>query len=443
MYEGLFNTRRGLSPEDFEKVGFLNVALMLRWNQWVHRRVELLRFIDEDVAHRRVSVDFTFPWWYHEARGTPERDPARLLVPLALLRKGTLVNFDLRDEGGNALPLLTTPQNGIVAEASLAMLAGFVLNEIVPNEIRCDIRQLVSEPANEAQTTLARLFDRRDVAAASRSLLNDDQVFRSIANVLAKRFLALTMIDLRRQQRRVLHFSYDDSLWNESSRNTARGVTTLALGRPRSILFTIPAVADADSYHFEAEAPDGFQISTREGYSTLSSDAPAKKIPKVGSFQRSHLHFSQAEAGAEGAVVIRLRPRPSNTVRSACLAAALSFVAILFISIRLDPLKDGPSAGAAAAPLLLAFPGLLALYIARSDENAMATNLLWPVRVLALTPALWSFLAAAAVIGGTTGLVTKVFLYLMAFFALLSWALLARAWQNLIRSAARRSSSEP
>jgi len=435
VYAGLFNTRRGLSAEDFEKVGFLNAALMLRWSQWVHRRVELVRFTDEDVARRNVSVDFTLPWWYHEARGTPEHGIERLLVPLGLLRKGTLVNFDLRDESGSALPLLTTPQNGIVAEASLVTLAGFVLNETVPNEIRCDIRQLVSESANDAQMTLARLFDRRDVAAASRSLLRDDAVFSSVAEVLAKRFLALTMIDLRRHQRRVLHFAYDDSLWTESSANTVRGLVTLALGRPRSILFTIPAVADADSYHFEAEAPDGFQISTREGYSTLPSGAlPARQITKEGSFQRSHLHFPQAESGAEGAVFIRLRPRPSNIVRGAVLAAALAFAAILFIRLRLGPLKSGPSAGAAAAPLLLAFPGLLSLYMARSDENPMATNLLWPVRVLALTPALWSFLAAAALIGGTTGIVTKVFLWAMVGLAGLSFVLLARTWRVLVPS---------
>jgi hypothetical protein len=50
MYRGLFNPRVCLSLEDFRAIGLLNANLLLRWNHWVHRRVESAVFIAK-VGH--------------------------------------------------------------------------------------------------------------------------------------------------------------------------------------------------------------------------------------------------------------------------------------------------------------------------------------------------------------------------------------------------------
>ena len=65
-------------------------------SDWVHRRVEVVEFVTDEVMRRRVSIDFT----------VPERLPVvagRTVVPLALMRKRPMTAFDLRDEDGRPL----------------------------------------------------------------------------------------------------------------------------------------------------------------------------------------------------------------------------------------------------------------------------------------------------------------------------------------------------
>jgi hypothetical protein len=350
-------------------------------------------------------------------------------VPLSLLRKGILVNFDLRDEAGGSLPLLNTSQNSVVAEAILVALARAVLDGNVPEAIRCDLRSVVSSPADEADEALSKLYGERDPVADERGLLRDSALFRTFADAFAYRFLALTMIRLHRQQRRVLHVAYDEIFWLNASRRPLQTLAPLGVGQDRLTLFPVPAVGDADTYHFEAEAPEGLQISTREAYFAPSgSSVAAQPVSKSGSFQRSHVYFPQAEQGSQAIVSIRLRVRPATIVRGAFFAALLAFAAILFTQLRFAHIEKSSESVAAATALLVAFPGVVSLYVARSDENPMTTSLLWPIRLVAILPALWSFLAAGAVVGGTTGVPTRVFLWVMVGLAALNAAVLGRIW---------------
>jgi hypothetical protein len=148
MYEGLYDTRKGLSKQDAALIGAMTAKLMFPWNHWVHRRVERAAFCDENALRRNVSVDFTLPDWFHRYRSTPDDRRRRQLVPLGFLRKGVLVNFSLQNECGESLPLLTAPQNAQVAEATLVALAQSTLGKKVPKAIRCDIRSLVREPSD-------------------------------------------------------------------------------------------------------------------------------------------------------------------------------------------------------------------------------------------------------------------------------------------------------
>jgi hypothetical protein len=435
VYRGLYNPSNGLDPSDFATIGNLNVSLMLQWNQWVHRRVDSVRFVDGGTIRREVSVDFTLPWWFHRVRGTPVDRPSRQLVPLGLLRKGTLVNFNLRNESETVLPLLTTSQNGVVAEASLVALAGLVLESDVPSAIQCDIRQLVTEPPGEARESLTRLFQRRDPANQARAALGRNQTFRSISTALANFRLALTMVDIACHQRRILYFSYHEALWSDRYRSLSKRayqMVELATGRPRNFLLMVPTAGDADSFHFEAEAPKTLKIAAIAGYTSESrSPETAHKLAIDGSYDRCHVHFPQAKPNSQAAVIISLSPRPTTIVRGA-LAGSLTILAtILLVAIRLDYIKGASAEGMAA--LLLAFPGLVAAYLSSGgSENPMATDLLWPIRLLAITPVMWSTIATGALVAGTTSPATHAVLWVDAGLAALSAVGLLAIWIRLI-----------
>jgi hypothetical protein len=436
MYKGLYNPYDALSSEDFHAVGLLTAQLLLFWSSWTHRRVERIKFVDEDAISRDVSVDFTVPHWFHRVRGTQQTGRKRQLVPLGLLRKGTLMSFSLHSDSNHSLPLLTTPQNIEVAEATLVALAGQVIEHDVPERVRQDIRTVVEGDPSESEANLQRLFERRDKHSDERGMLRKSAVFRSLAIPLAENFLALTMVAIGWHERRVLHYCYDEPLW--VNRTGLRDFIAPAVGGSRDVIITVPASSHADSYHVEVEAPDGLQIATREGYTEYpGGTGPIESVEKTGSHQRSHIHFKQAELGAEALVLTHLFPRPSAIIRSSCFAGTLAFLTIVFFRLRLSALT-GPHSGdqkAAAAAVLLGFQAVVSLYLARSDQNAMTTNLLWPVRLVASIPGTAALVSAAAIVAGSSGTATEAVLWGMAGLTGASTALLAVAWRRLNRRA--------
>jgi hypothetical protein len=103
-------------------------------------------FEDRSFMRRRSSVDFTLPLWAFQHLSISGTEPAETAVPITLLAKGALVNFNLSDEGGGAVPLLTGSQAGALAEMALLSAAELILplGEI-PLETGSDIRQLANE----------------------------------------------------------------------------------------------------------------------------------------------------------------------------------------------------------------------------------------------------------------------------------------------------------
>src|SRR3954470_17490755 len=76
---------------------------------WVVRRVENGSCVDDSTVRRFVSVDYEPPGDALTFR-CPDGEAVRLL-PLAILRRKSLVNFDFRDHDGTALPLIGLRQN--------------------------------------------------------------------------------------------------------------------------------------------------------------------------------------------------------------------------------------------------------------------------------------------------------------------------------------------
>ena len=433
-YAPLFDASLELSPDAQRRIGSMNALLVLRWHEWIHRRVEVLTFEDEDVVRRSNSVDFTVPSWYFKE--VDARDSVRAVLPLTLLRKGTLVNFILRDECDCALPLLSTEQNGAVAEATLLSMAEAVLGTDVPNGIRSDIKLVTEQDASRAEQGLNQLFGQQDGVAGERRLLGDRRSFRSLAKSLAGSFLAMIAMDAQARSRRVVHFAYDEVVWENDSAPRVRAGIETALGR-RAIraLIAVPGIGDVGSYHFEAEAPEGLQISSREDVATSNGGAASRPHETKTSYQRSHTHFRPTRPGSWATVLLRLRPRSSTIVRSACMAAVLAFAAILFARLRLHDIHERDAGGAAG--ILLVIPALAAVYAARSGEHPMTTFVLWPVRLLGLSPGVWALCAAAILVTGGTDQWSEVGLWILVGLAAGTAGSLALNWHRTSERARR------
>jgi prealbumin domain-containing protein len=202
-------------------MGVLVLSLIADWASWVHRRVETIRVEDPATYRRSVSVDLTLPI----GTPTPLQSTGGIPlypVPLALLRKRRLRRFDLCDEGGRALPLMTARKNGAVAAGVLQAAAGVFAEDKVaeehrnelPSEVLDDIWAIATAAPTEADRIWEALGVVRDdgdaAATAWRSSLSANERFMALARDLSRNFIVVVPLEINPGQRRVLKFAYDE-----------------------------------------------------------------------------------------------------------------------------------------------------------------------------------------------------------------------------------------
>jgi hypothetical protein len=80
------------------------LKLYLNSYRWIHHRLHQITFLDETTVRQRFIVDLTVSTHAPtlQAHGI---ETARLL-PIDLLLKQSLVNFDVKDQKGQSLPYL-------------------------------------------------------------------------------------------------------------------------------------------------------------------------------------------------------------------------------------------------------------------------------------------------------------------------------------------------
>ena len=432
MYEGLYDTRKGLSPGDAEVIGAMTARLMFPWDQWVHRRVDRVTFSDEDALCRDVSIDFTVPHWFHHMRQTRLR-PRRQLVPLGFLRKGAQINFTLRDRSYASLPLLSAPQNAQVAEGVLGYLAKRALGTPVPHQIMADMSSVIREKPGEAEDAYRRLFTARDSVSRQRSALATERMFANTAVLFRDSFLALSMIPLARHERTVVHFALEEQLFNIGG---VRRVLGQVLGSPRIVTVGVSSPNEAASYHLEIEAPEGLMITEAVSFQHTRGGPTIKRDQSASRLRRAHCHFAYVPARSSAGAYISLQPRRSSVIRAATLTALLTLASTIAIGVRFAHIESEDNAAAAA--LLLAVTGVVGLIVVRSNENEMATTLLFPLRVLAVVPAMLGVLAAIVVVIDPKPVIGYVCFGLIAASITGATSLLIRHWRKVRRAMARR-----
>jgi hypothetical protein len=185
------------------------LALIRDWPAWTHRRVEHVTFLEEDLVRRRISVDLTVPGRAPAGWGGVGGPGSRLL-PLGLLRKGRLAQFDLRREGGEAVPLATSTQNGPLSVEVLAAAASLVMGEDDPPPpgLRAALRTIATGEGGAAVEAWRQLGLADEGEGHWREVLAADGWFMELALNLAQNFLVLAVVEAQVGERRVLKLSY-------------------------------------------------------------------------------------------------------------------------------------------------------------------------------------------------------------------------------------------
>ena len=184
------------------------IQLASTFPDWVYRRVETIEFPNADVVRRRMSIDFSLP-----PSGLVEDDDW-VYVPVMILRKANLRNFDLFDGEGSSRHMLTTAQNRDVATGGLGYWlgsgdetsSGALANALTDSIGEVDPLRAVAATARELDggvigTALARLPVDTPTVVALRALVQE----------LSLGFLLLVPMKFHPGVRSLVKFTYDAS----------------------------------------------------------------------------------------------------------------------------------------------------------------------------------------------------------------------------------------
>ena len=382
------------------RLGNAVFLLLMGTERWINRKVEHLRFINDASAKRKMSVDFQLP-----AEVVPMylEDP---VAPVALLKKQPpLEGFDMRDEDGRSLPVLTREQNTFVAWSTLVAAA----EALVGGQVSAEILQVLWEAARSLGKKGA---DFRHALEASLSQqaqkLAREPAFDIVLADLTENFLLLAVLQERPRERRVLKLSYIEQL---SARDLGFGDRARGfLGwRPSGYIFETPAVTDG-SYHFELGSPEGLVIREAQLVATFGERKWRDAVPRddsarSGTRELVHLYLSGVSRLALGRARVVLSPPRAGLTRRAFFSAlgnTLLLAAGCVFFPQIEARVSGNSVDAGVAVLLVSSSAVSA-YLARPGEHRLTSRMLFGIRLITFLSGIATYLAAITLIVGPGG----------------------------------------
>ena len=417
-----------LAAEPLHQASEVSLELLLRGADWVNRRVETIELIDESRVRQLVSVDFRVPERLpgsFEIAGSPHFALPLLVLP----RRSDLACFDVRDESERALPMLTRPEN---ARLSGLMLLGAAERAIArsgaggsPAALSPDLRTfLAALPMYGLDLTrmLVEEITRRegnfypDPAVADRLLA--DQDFRDLLGLFNWASAIHVPLPVDRGERRIVKISWEGH-WGATqlpdrptgfgpflrrSWNGARGAVAWRAG---SRALDLPQLGGAGSHHIQIAAPPGVELAEvrapnrppgvmlpdHDGLPEGGEDPDQPRSEKIS--RRVHLYFPRAHEMRVGQLEVELRT-PRHGLLTAALLTGVFVTALLAVyAARAQEIIGQSDTGAA---ILLLVPALLAGFLVRPGEHAMARVLLRAPRFMTTVLGILPLVAVAGLV---------------------------------------------
>jgi hypothetical protein len=364
--------------------------------RWIYRRTETVTYADSAVIDRRVTADVLVP---QMLPGTPLPDGRTpRMVPIAILEKRPLIGFDLRDETGERLPMVTSEQNAIMAAAVARAWIGAHDQDALRLLADAELDAIVGRDSVTAHTALHGLATRVPGVV--------DGPWWPLLQILADHFI-LFVPDEDVPARRLITFSYQEHLASTTAATAALtaplrvgGAKTLRvltqwLGwTPTVTIVAVTAAGHSRSHHVEVLAPPALEFSGAT--LVIEADEQRREVTAVGSARIAHLHIAaHTPTDAYGEAEIGLQSPRKGWLTSALVSAAVVFATLLAGRVALERIVTDDGA-AANASLLVAVTGVVAGLLSRPGEHALVSKVLAGRRLVLGLTGLAAFAAAAS-----------------------------------------------
>lgn len=393
--------------------------LLRRQAAWRHRRVETLTMLSHEQVRRHVSVDFTVPAELRE--GLRLSDGDEFAVPLAFLAKRPLVHFDLRNEEGHSIPLLTAEQNTLIGREQLYQS---LEADLAAQDVDEAVQEAVVQAAGEV---IERVLGDLDAADAVVRLerahgLEPLDDFRAMTAILAGSFVLWAVVR-GPERRRVFKFAYDEPF---------------SLRPGLAYVYDAPGCTEAWSYHLEVAVPADLKART-----TRLWDAETGAVLATGAVDadRPALYFAAdpADPPARPEVVVDYGAERSRFLAPAAIVATVIslLVALPWLFADLEGLADsaGPAVG-----LVLSTSAVFSALVLRTDEHPLLRLMLVRYRLCLVASTLAALFAAASLGFQAERWIIEVTWAIAAVVAVLTAAILVTA---VARSPSAHSTPAP
>lgn len=336
---------------------------------WAHRKVESVVLLEGDRARRRVSMDVTvpsLPW------GPEAQEPPQVLVPLGTFAKDDMRQFDATDETGGSVPVLAATDNANLATAFLIALIEAETETEIPEVEKDEIRLCVE---SEFPTSL------HVAQGLVRRLGLDDTISQEFLERLAAEFILFALLPAEMTGRRtVVKYSYHWTVRRPMRvRDRLRDVGQRVLAglglRSYQLEIELGRPDNAMSLHLEVQAPAGLHCTGL----TLFDEAGVPVARDSTNGMVSHTHASTYDAPVRGTV--RFDPDLEGIHRVVTWSAWGVAVLLLATRWRLNLVALDPGT---PVSLLLFGPALLLTWLVRPGENWIVSEVVGPLRAIAL-----------------------------------------------------------
>jgi len=378
---------RFLTAERIAKIGELIEPLLRDGLSWIERRKENVVILDDTALRRQISVDFTL------RRTTvplvdagSDGNESIYCAPVFALPKApsNLMAFDLRDETGRSLRLISRNDNAHISGIALRRMAAHILGGDPSDALGDELEKIARASADEGEQRALRLrHEPAEAYAPEAAILVEDCRFQWWLTTLAHSSIVVVLFRAFTPRRKLIKLTFEQPIESELRMRASLGWD------PYRVWIDSPLI-EARTYHFEAEAPPGLRITEAR----LSDDVHVEPVVDDGFLRRIHLYRDDAAISGAGTAMMRLRVS-SSFAGGALTAAFLTALALLACSIFAEKIATNPSS---APALLLFLPGFIATYIARPDQHALTTRLLSNARRLLMGVAFVAYVAAARVV---------------------------------------------
>lgn len=378
---------RLLSDERLVRVGALVAPLVSDGLAWIERRKETVTLLDDRALRRHITVDFSLRSTVQPLLEPSEENVEGLYcAPIFVLPKSpsNLSAFDLIDESGNALMLISREDNArISAETLVTMVRSSGGGRELPADLERELRRVAQWEALRAEPIAKRLADPSGPWQQELAAFRADQRLVGWLRTLAHSSIVVVLFRSTGPRRKLVKLTFEEPISTEQKRLTRLGWA------PYKVMIDSPRI-EARTFHFEAEAPSGLRISQAR----LTDTERDEPVVETGFMKRVHLYRQSAAKAGAGTADLLLNVSTSGFVAGAMLASSLTLLALTACAIRAPDIASNPTS---APALLLVLPGLIASYSARSDRHALTTRLLSSARMLVLGIAFCAYTAAARV----------------------------------------------